>query len=166
MAKLKAVSKTQPSQGKKTSMTKKEIGACAAEYSDLLVQIKVLEDKKKLLAAKLKEGAIKYGTPDDKGSSYIEVNGFSVGNVSYVSMSLDQDKGVKFLEKKGLGDCIDIVKCINEGQLEKAVSENRLTLDEVEGFTNRKQSFKVSVKAIKDMPEVETSSLALAASKK
>lgn len=166
MAKLKAVSKTQPDKGKKTSMTKKEIGACAAEYNELSVQIKVLTERKNLLAAKLKVGAVTYGTIDDKGSYYFETNGFSVGSVSCVSMSLDQDKGVKFLEKKGLGDCIDVVKQINESQLEKAVSENRLTLDEVEGFTNRKHTFKVSVKSIKDMPEVETSSLALAASKK
>ena len=90
------------------------------------------------------------------------------GNVSKVSMSLDQTKGVEYLEKKGLGDLVDVVevKTINEERLEKAVGENRLTLEEVESFTEKKVSYQVSVKAVEDMPEVEQSDLALAAKKK
>ena len=180
MAQLKAVSKVagktvagskapvKAKGGKTSALTKKEIGACAAEYAEVSKQIKVLEDRKKLLAAKIKDGAVKFGTLDDKGSSYLEVNGFIAGNVSKVSMSLDQKKGVEYLEKKGLGDLVDVeeVKTINEDRLEKAVSEKRLTLDEVEGFTNKTQSYQVSVKAVEEMPEVEQSNLSLAASKK
>lgn len=164
----KAPAKATSKSGKTPALTKKEIGACAAEYVEVSQQIKVLEERKKLLAIKIKEGAVKFGTLDDKGSSYLEVNGFIAGNVSKVSMSLDQTKGVEYLEKKGLGDLVDVVevKTVNEERLEKAVSEKRLTLDEVEGFTTKKQSYQVSVKAVEEMPEVEQSNLALAASKK
>lgn len=153
---------------KSTSITKTDIGKCAKEYSEISQQIKVLEERKKELANIIKEGSVKYGTLDDKGSSYLEVNGFTCGNVSKVSMSLDQTKGVDYLEKKGLGDLIDVetVKTINEEKLEKAVGEKRLTLDEVESFTTKKQTYQVSVKVLEDMPEVEQSSLALAAKKK
>lgn len=152
----------------KTAITETEIGKCAEEYAEISKQIKVLENRKKLLAMKIKEGAVKFGTLDDKGSSYFEINGYITGNVSKVSMSLDQSKGVEYLEKRGFGDLVDerIVKTINEERLEKAVGEKRLTLDEVESFTERKQSYQVSVKAIESMPEVQQSDLALAAKKK
>lgn len=165
----KAPTTTKKSVAKKTStITKADIGRCAKEYSEISQQIKVLEERKKTLSAIIKEGSVKYGTPDDKGSSYLEVDGFITGNVSKVSMSLDQTKGVDYLEKKGLGDLIDVetVKTINEERLEKAVGEKRLTLDEVESFTNKKQTYQVSVKAVEEMPEVEQSNLALAAKKK
>lgn len=148
--------------------SKSDIGKFAQEYDEISSQIKILDARKKELAAILKEGAIQYGTKDDKGSSYVEVNGYMAGNVSKVSMSLDQTKGVEYLEKKGLGDLVDVVevKTINEERLEKAVGENRLTLDEVESFTEKKVSYQVSVKAVEEMPEVEQSELALAAKKK
>ena len=170
----KAVAKT-PTTAKKSApkkatptITKADIGKCAKEYSEVSQQIKVLEERKKTLATIIKEGSVKYGTTDDKGSSYLEVDGFITGNVSKVSMSLDHTKGVDYLEKKGLGDLIDVetVKTINEERLEKAVGEKRLTLDEVESFTTKKQSYQVSVKAVEEMPEVEQSNLALAAKKK
>lgn len=181
MAVLKAVNKVAPKAVKtpakksvvrpakgKVTMTKKDIGDCVKEYAELSKQIKVLTDKKNLLSAKIKEGAVKFGTLDDKGSSYLEVDGYIAGNVSKVSMSLDQEKGVEYLEKKGLGDLIDVetVKTINEERLEKAVGDKRLTLKEVETFTSKKQTYQVSVKAVEEMPEVEQSNLALAASKK
>lgn len=156
--------------GKKATpvITKDEVGLMAKEYSEISKQIKVLEDRKKLLATQIKEGAVKYGTPDDKGSSYLEVNGFIAGNVCKMSMSLDHDKGVEYLEKKGLGDIVDVmqVKTINEEKLEKAVGEKRLSLADVESFTNKKQSYQVSVKPIEEMPEVEQSNLSLAAKRK
>lgn len=153
---------------KSPAITKEDIGRMAAEYSELSKQIKVLDERKKLLATQIKEGAVKFGTLDDKGSSFIEVNGFVAGNVSKVSMSLNQNKGVEYLERKGLGDLIDekVIKTINEERLEKAVGEKRLTLDEVDSFTDRKTSYQVSVKSVEDMPEVEQSNLALAAKKK
>lgn len=178
MAVLKATPKTAlKSAGTAKAPTKKsavkgysksDIGKFAQEYDEISSQIKILDTRKKELATILKEGAVKYGTKDDKGSSYVEVNGYMTGNVSKVSMSLDQTKGVEYLEKKGLGDLVDVVevKTINEERLEKAVGENRLTLEEVDSFTNRNTTYQVSVKAVKDMPEVEQSDLALAAKKK
>lgn len=174
-AEPKAAAKSTPKKttAKKSATTKvtdteSDIGRYAEEYADISKQIKVLEDRKKLLAAKIKEGAVKFGTKDDKGSSYFEVNGFVTGNVSKVSMSLNQEKGVEFLEKRGLGDLVDekVVKTINEERLEKAVGEKRLTLEEVDSFTDRKTSYQVSVKTVEEMPEVEQSDLALAAKKK
>lgn len=166
----KATSKTtdKKSGSKTPTVTEHELGQCAEEYNEISKQIKVLEERKKTLATIIKEGSIKYGTKDDKGSSYFEVNGFITGNVSKLSMSLDQTKGVEYLEKKGLGDLVDVetVKTINEDRLEKAVGEKRLTLEEVESFTIKKQSYQVSVKSVEAMPEVEQSNLALAAKKK
>lgn len=165
----KAPSKsTKTSKPEKAKTTKDDIGRLAQEYSDLSEQIKVLEARKKELANLIKDGADKFGVEDDKGSKYLEVNGFTCGRVAKVSMSLDQTKGVEFLEAKGLGDLVDVetVKTINEDRLEKAVGEKRITLKEVESFTNKKVSYQVSVKQTEEMPQVEQSNLALAAKSK
>lgn len=160
--------KSAPKKAGKTQMTQEDVGRLAKEYSEISAQMKVLDERKKELATLIKEGADKFGTEDDKGSKYLEVGGFVAGRIAKVSMSLDQTKGVEFLEAKGLGDLIDVetVKTINEDRLEKAVGEKRLTLADVDSFTNRKTQYQVSVKAVEDLPQVEQSNLALAAKNK
>ena len=169
-APVKKTPKTAPKKAKSATSgyTVEELGKAAQEYAEISAQMKIMDERKKALAKIIKDGAVKFGTKDDKGSSYLEVNSYVVGNVSKVSMSLDHEKGADYLEKKGLGDLVDVVtvKTINEDRLEKAVGDNRLTLQEVDSFTNRKVTYSVSVKSMEDMPVVEQSELAMAASKK
>ena len=89
------------------------------------------------------------------------------GNVAKHSVSLDTDKAVKLLQKKGLNDLIEekIVQTVDENKLEKAVIDGTITDEEFNSIMNDRVSYSVSVRKVDDMPEVEVSAL-MAARKK
>ena len=139
-----------------------DFGKMAEEYANLSAQIKVLEARKKDLSEKIKMGAEQFGQKDDKGSFYFEKNGFIMGKVAKKSFSIDQEKGVDVLERMGLGDCIDTVtiRSVNEDKLSAAVSEGRISINEVENFTKTSTSYSVSVKQCETVTaEVEQTTL-------
>ena len=89
------------------------------------------------------------------------------GNVAKHSVSLNTDKAIKLLQKKGLNDLIEekIVKTVDEKKLEKAVMDGKITNEEFNSIVNDKVSYSVLVKKVEEMPEVEVSHL-MAARKK
>lgn len=145
--------------------TEEEAFKLSKEYSDLSAQIKLMEEKKKFLADKLKVCAEKYGVKDDKGSYYLESDNFIVGKVARKSIKLDNDLAVSSLEALGLGDVIDFVKTVNEEKLEKAISESRLSIEDVKSFTKETVSYSVLVKEKQEMPEVDVSEVSVAKKK-
>lgn len=144
-----------------------DIGRMGKEYAEISAQIKQLEEQKKALADKIKNGAEQFGVKDDKGSFYLENDSFIMGKVAKKSYRIDQDKAVKTLESMGLGDVVDEVTTytVNEDRLQKAVQDNRISLDEVESFTTETVSYSVSVKEKEVMPEVEVSTVKVAKKK-
>lgn len=159
MATLKATNKKS---AKVTSIfTVEDIGKMGKEYAEISAQIKQLEERKKSLADKIKSGAEQFGVKDDKGSYYLESDTQVMGKVAKKSFKIDQDKAVETLESMGLGDVVDVVtvKTVNEDKLQKAVSDKRITLDTVQGFTNESVSYSVLVKEKEAVPEVEQSTL-------
>lgn len=170
MATLKVAKKKSESKsdGKiKPLFSAKEIGKMGKEYAELTAQIKVLEERKKELADKIKSGAEQLGVKDDKGSYYLESETHILGKVAKKSFKIDQDTAVATLESMGLGDVVDevVVKTVNEDRLQKAVQEKRITLDTVQDFTKESVSYSVSVKEKEAMPEVEQSTLKVARKK-
>ena len=162
MAILKATNKKS---AKVTSIfTAEDIGKMGREYADISAQIKQLKERKKSLADKIKSGAEQFGVKDDKGSYYLESDTQVMGKVAKKSFNIDQDKAVETLESMGLGDVVDVVtvKTVNEDKLQKAVSDKRITLDTVQGFTNEFVSYSVLVKEKEAVPEVEQSTLKVA----
>lgn len=153
--------------GKKSTMTKDDLFKLAKEYNAISSQIKALDTQKKSLADKIKELAKKFGTKDDKGSYFCGNEDFMCGNVAKHSVSLDMDKAVKLLQKKGLNDLIEekIVQTVDEKKLEKAVMDGTITDEEFNSIMNDRVSYSVSVRKVDDMPEVEVSAL-MAARKK
>ena len=153
--------------GKKSTMTKDDLFKFAKDYNDISLQMKSLDKQKKSLADKIKELAQKFGTKDDKGSHYCGNDEFMCGNVAKHSVSLDTDKAIKLLQKKGLNDLIEekIVKTVDEKKLEKAVMDGTITNEEFNSIMNDKVSYSVLVKKVEEMPEVEVSHL-MAARKK
>lgn len=148
--------------------TEKELGSMASEYADISSQIKALEERKKVLSDKIKQGAEQLGVKDDKGSFYLETNGFILGKVASKSMKIDNEKAVEVLTSKGLKKCVTTVttKTVNEAELERAVANGKITLEEVEDFTTVSTSYKVSVAKKEEMPVVEQSTIKVAARKK
>lgn len=159
---LKKVSKIQP------MFSKEDIENLGAEYAEVSAQIKQLEERKKFLSEKIKNGAEQYGVKDDKGSFYFENDKFIFGKVAKKTCKINQDKAVSMLEALGLGDVVDVIttKVVNENNLEKAVSEGRISLNTVNEFTDISTSYSVSVKEKVEMPEVEQSTLKAAKTKK
>ena len=161
MATLKAVKKKSVESKVKPMFSAEDIGKLGREYADISAQIKVLEERKKELADKIKSGAEQFGVKDDKGSFYLENDSFIMGKVAKKSFKIDQNKAVETLESMGLGDVVDVetVKTINEDRLQKAVQEKRLTLDIVQEFTKESVNYSVLVKEKEEIPEVEQSTL-------
>lgn len=166
MATLKAVKKTSAT-NVKPLFSAEDIGRMGKEYADISAQIKKLEEQKKSLADKIKQGAEQFGVKDDKGSFYLESDSHIMGKVAKKSFKIDQDTAVSTLESMGLGDVVDVVtvKTVNEDKLQKAVQDKRLTLDDVKGFTNESVSYSVLVKEKEAMPEVEQTTLKAARKK-
>ena len=148
--------------------TEDNVKSLGRQYADISSQIKALEEQKKALAEKIKQGAEQFGVKDDKGSFYLESEDLMMGKVAKKSFKIDQDKAVKTLESMGIGDVVDevIVRTVNEDRLQQAVSDGRLSLDTVESFTNVSVSYSVMVKEKEAMPEVEQTTLKSAAKRK
>ena len=139
----------------------------AQEYDAISLQIKALDSQKKSLADKIKELAQKFGTKDDKGSHYCGNDEFMCGNVAKHSISLNTDRAVALLQKKGLNEYIEekIVKVVDEKKLEKAIINGQITQKEFDSIMDDKVSYSVSVKKIEEMPEVEVTQLKAAKKK-
>ena len=148
--------------------TEDNVKSLGRQYADISSQIKALEEQKKALAEKIKQGAEQFGVKDDKGSFYLESEDLMMGKVAKNSFRIDQDKAVKTLESMGIGDVVDevTVRTVNEDRLQQAVSDGRLSLDTVESFTNVSVSYSVMVKEKEAMPEVEQTTLKSAAKRK
>ena len=148
--------------------TEDNVKSLGRQYADISSQIKALEEQKKALAEKIKQGAEQFGVKDDKGSFYLESEDLMMGKVAKKSFKIDQDKAVKTLESMGIGDVVDevTVRTVNEDRLQQAVSDGRLSLDTVESFTNVSVSYSVLVKEKEAMPAVEQTTLKSAAKRK
>lgn len=171
MAVLKKSTPAPKKSGAKVTLmfTEKELGSLASEYADISAQIKALEERKKVLSDKIKQGAEQLGVKDDKGSHYLETsNGFVLGKVASKSMKIDHEKAVPVLKEMGLKGCVNRVvsETVNEPELERAVASGKITLEEVEQFTTVSTSYKVSVTKKEEMPVVEQSTVKVAARKK
>lgn len=144
-----------------------DIGKLGKEYADISAQIKVLEEKKKNLADKIKDGAEKYGVKDDKGSYYLENDSHILGKVARKSFKIDQDKAVSMLQAMGIGDVVDVVttNVVNEERLQRAVQDGRISLDTVEEFTKSSVSYSVLVKEKEVLSEVDQTTLKVAKKK-
>ena len=156
MATLKSVKKSADSKVKSLFSTD-DIGRMGREYADISAQIRVLEEKKKALADKIKSGAEQFGVKDDKGSFYLESDYFIMGKVAKKSYKIDQEKAEVILNSLGVGDVLDVITTcvVNEDRLQKAVQDKRISLDTVQEFTKETVSYSVSVKEKEAMPEVE-----------
>lgn len=166
MAVLKKKS-TSNSANIKPMFSAKDICKMGEEYAELSAQIKVLDERKKELAEKIKNGAEQFGVKDDKGSYYLESDSYIMGKIAKKSVKIDQEKAVEILESMGLGDVVDevVVRTVNEKKLEKALADKRITVKVMEQFTNVSTSYSVSVKEKEEAPEVEVSTLKVAKKK-
>lgn len=143
-------------------ITKEEYLMMADEYAQLSAQIKILEDKKKSLSEKLKEGATQYGVKDDNGSFYITSPTYTIGRIARKSITF-KDSAIAYLKKKKLYDkCVDVetIEKINEDKLKKQVENGKLNLADLRNITDENVTYSVSVKATEEIVPAEETKLA------
>ncbi len=153
--------------GVKPQFTQDDLGRLGREYSEISAQIKKLEEQKKKLATLIKENVEVFGVKDDKGSYYFDSGEYMLGKVAKKSFNIKQDEAVQVLEDMGLSDVVDTItsKVVNEDRLTEAVANGRISINEVDKFTDTKVSYSVSVvqkKTEAEMPEVEQTVLSAA----
>lgn len=151
---------------KETKVVSMPIGNLLAEYDSLKAQKKVLEDRMKKLADQIKDNAERVGVKDDKGSFYAENEQFIYGKQCKKSVSFDDEKALEFFKDRGLADCISTVEVINEEAVENHINNGDISYEDLESITTTKVTYAVDVKKKKDMPVVEETNVAVAASKK
>ena len=150
--------------------SKEDYGKFAEEYNDISSKMKELDARKKHLAEVLKDAAEKVGVKDDKGSYYCDCDNFIFGRVAKHSVKLDEEKAKTYLREHKMENMIEKVVSyvVNEEMLSEAVKDGRISQEDFESLCNVTTSYSVSVtkKNVEDMPEVEKTSLKIAARKK
>lgn len=136
------------------------------EYDALREQAKTIKNRMDVLAAELKDIAEKHGVKNDSGSFYVESSEFIFGKQAKKTVSFDTDTAVEFFTRRGFHDCVKTVKVINEGAVESRVSNGDISYSDLESITKTKVSYAIDVKRKEAMPEVEQSSVTVAASRK
>lgn len=135
--------------------TKDDVERMALEYLEVSGQISKLEETKKALSEKIKSAVKQIGVKDDKGSSYLNTGKTECGAVLAVSSKLNEGRALKFLHDNKLDGCIKTVEKVDEKAFETAFKEGRITDAEVVSLTDTKETFRVSVKPVAEMPVVQ-----------
>lgn len=142
------------------------IGNLLEEYYSLREQKKVIEDRMKFLADQIKANAEKVGVKDDKGSFYAEDEKYVYGKQCKKSVSFDKDKALEYFKNHGYDECINTVEVINEEAVEERINTGDISFEDLEAITNTKVNYAIDIKKKEEMPVIEQTSVAMAASKK
>lgn len=152
----------------KVSKPKKEvpIEEVVREYVALRDESTRIKNRMSTLSTTIKAYAEKNGTKSDTGSYYVEDENFLFGKQAKKSVSFKTEEAIEFFKRKGLTSCIETVERIVEEAVERCINSGDITFDELESITETKVSYAVDVKVKEAMPEVEETTVALAASSK
>ena len=119
-----------------------------------------------IFAKEIKEYASKNGAKDDKGSFYCDNGTFQFGQIAKKSVSFVFDKAIEFFKTRGLLNAIKTTEVIDEEAVERYINEGKITFDDLESITQTKVTYAIDLKKKEDMPVVEETTVAIAASKK
>lgn len=145
---------------------KVSIDAKVQEYYLLREESKTLKNRMDVLAKEIKEYASSNGVKDDKGSCYCENESFMFGQQAKKSVSFVKDKAIKFFKSKGLVDAVKLTEVVDEDAVEKYIEEGLITFEDLESITETKVTYAIDLKKKEDLPVVEETTVAMAASKK
>ena len=145
---------------------KQSIDDMVQEYFALREQSKTIKSRMDVLAKEIKSYASENGVKDDKGSSYCDNGAFMFGQQAKKSVSFVKDKAIEFFKTHGLLDAVKITEVIDEDAVEKYINEGSITFDDLEKITETKTTYAIDLKKKEDMPVVEETTVAMAASKK
>ena len=136
------------------------------EYYRLREEAKTIKNRMDTLAKEIKDYAGVNGTKDDKGSFYCDNGTFMFGQQAKKSVSFVFDKAIEFFKTHGLLDAIKTTEVIDEDAVERYINDGKITFDDLESITQTKVTYAIELKKKEDMPVVEDTTVAIAASRK
>lgn len=136
------------------------------EYFALRGEEKRIKSRLTYLSGEIKKYAEDNGVKDDKGSYYSENESYVFGKQAKKQVSFDVEKAITFLKAKGFSDCVKTREIIDEDAVEAHINSGDISYDELEGITVTKVTYAVDVRQKEEMPEVEQTTVSIAASKK
>lgn len=136
------------------------------EYYRLREESKTIKSRMDTLAKEIKEYASVNGAKDDKGSFYCDNGSFMFGQQAKKSVTFVVDKAIEFFKSHGLHEAVKTVEAIDEEAVERYINDGRVTFDDLESITQTKVTYAIDLKKKEDMPIVEETTVAMAASKK
>lgn len=138
------------------------IGGLLQEYEQLKAREKSIKSRKDALAKMIKEYATKNGVKDSNGSYYAEDNDFIFGSQARKSVKLKEDEAKEFFRSRGLyEEVIDTVEVLNEDKIEQLVTDEKITVEDIEALTDVKVQFAIDVRVKEteqtpeEMPEIQ-----------
>lgn len=137
----------------KKSSPKIPVSDYIREYVALRQERGQIDKRMSEISAILKEFAAEKGQRDDKGSSYFQRDGYSVGNVARKSISFDVDKATKFFRKRGYPECIKTVEVIDSDAVNELVSTGEITMEDLEKITTMKVSYSIDIKPVEEVTD-------------
>jgi hypothetical protein len=144
------------------------ISALLQEYDTLREQKKVIDNRMKTLAEKIKEDAEKNGVKDDKGSYYAEDGHFVYGKQAKKSINFKLEEAIAFFKRKRWTDCIRTIETVNEEKVTARIERGELKIKDLEEITTTNTTYAIDVKKKEEVPTVEESTVSapIAASSK
>ena len=135
------------------------------EYNALREQKASIEARMKVLSTELKDAAEKKGTKDDRGSYYLECDGYMVGKLARKSVTFNTEKAIKLFRKKGIPECLKEVTVIDNDAVEAAITEGYISEKELESITEVSVSYSIDVRKKEEVSD-EVEETQVAASRK
>lgn len=129
----------------KGGLTKTALATWFSQWTIADREAKAAGARKSELRDRLMDALERHGYADDKGHLYIDlpepIEGYTkVCRELRVSQSIDPEEAEKLLKERGLWkDCTDVVRTINESKMAAMVFEGKLSAEDIESVTKRKE---------------------------
>lgn len=135
------------------------------EYNVLREQKTSIEARMKVLATELKDAAEKQGSKDDRGSYYLDCEGFMIGKVARKSVTFNVEKAEKLFRKKGIPECLKEITVVDNDAVEAAIAEGYISEQELESITDVSVTYSIDIHKKEEVTD-EVKETQVAASKK
>lgn len=132
------------------------------EYNALRTQKGLIEKRMKEISEDIKKYSMEHGVKDQKGSSYVQEEGFVYGNMAKKSVKLNEKKATEYFSAMGLLDkVIETKMVVSEDKINALLTEGVITEDDIANVVDIKTSYSIDIREVKqeteeDMPLIET----------
>lgn len=135
-----------------------EVKDALQQYLELREQENLIKKRKSEMGKFLKDYATQHGDKDQKGSSYLMYDNYSIGSVKTTKVTFNQERALDFFTNQRsdlLEEVSKEIVFISEDKVTELVQEGKLSMEEVNSLCDFSTSFKVDIRAIQKEEENE-----------